>query len=92
MTDFNSLFVCDCGDVSHQMIICFADDPDFNDTIFLEIHLTDIGFWRRLKYSIQYLLGKKSRYNGGAFSEVLLNKEKTASLIEALQKHYEVMN
>jgi hypothetical protein len=92
MTDFKTLFVCDCGDVSHQMIISFDDDPDFNDTIFLEIHLTDIGFWRRLKYSIQYLLGKKSRYNGGGFSEVLLNKEKTALLIEALQKHYEVMN
>jgi hypothetical protein len=87
----NQLFVCDCGDVDHQFIISFDEDEGFNDIIFLQIHLGNVGFWNRLKYSIRYLLGKKSRFNSGAFSEVLLDKGKTAKLIEVLKNHYERM-
>jgi hypothetical protein len=38
-----------------------------------------------------YVLGKKSRYNNGAFGEILFDKSKTKELIETLTKHYEVM-
>ncbi len=85
----NTLFVCECGDVEHQLIVSFDPEEGFNDTIFFQIHLGNVGFLNRIKYAIKYILGKKSRYNSGAFSEVLLNKEQTARLIEVLQKHYE---
>lgn len=87
----NILFVCDCEDVSHQMIISFDEDPIFNDMIFIHVHLSNVGIWKRLLYSIKYIMGKRSRFNGGAWGEILLNKEKTAKLIQTLQKHYEVM-
>lgn len=87
----NILFVCDCEDVSHQMIISFDEDPSFNDFLFLQIHLSDIGIWKRLLYSIKYIMGKRSRFNSGAWAEILLDKEKTAKLIQTLQNYYEVM-
>jgi hypothetical protein len=83
-----TLFVCQCEDVHHQMVISFDDDPMFNDTIWVEIHLTDIGFWRRLKYGISYIFGQRSKIGHGAFAEILLNKQKTKSLIDKLTDHY----
>lgn len=87
MTDHN-LFVCNCGNVDHQFIITSLDD----DFISIEIHLSSVGIFNRLKYAIKYILGKRSRYNSGAFGEVLLNKSQTHSLIKTLKTHYEKMN
>ena len=87
----NTLFVCDCQDLSHQVIISFDSDPHFNDEIFVSVHLSDVGFWKRVWYSLNYIIGKRSKFNGGAWAEVLLNKQKTAKLIQTLQTHYEVM-
>ena len=86
------LFVCECEDVNHQFIITYFDDDVFNNEICIEIHLSDVGLWNRIKYAFHYVLGKRSRYSSGAFGEVLLNKEDTAKLIETLQNYYEVMN
>lgn len=87
----NTLFVCQCGEIDHQIVLSFDPDPDFNDTIWFHVHLSDMGLWNRLKYAFLYVLGKKSRYNAGAFAEVLLTKQKTKELIDTLIKHYEVM-
>lgn len=83
----HELFVCNCNDVSHQFIITCFDD----DFITIETHLSNNGLWNRIKYAFCYILGKRSRYNGGAFGEVLLNKTQTAMMIETLKKHYERM-
>lgn len=82
-----TLFVCQCGDIHHQMVITFDDDPLFNDALFFEIHLSDTGFWKRLKYGILYILGRKSRFGYGAFSEVMLSKNETQRLIDILKSH-----
>lgn len=87
----NTLFICQCGDVGHQMVISFDSDPDLSDIIWFQIHLSDVGLLNRIKYAIMYVLGKKSRYNNGAFGEILFDKSKTKELIETLTKHYEVM-
>lgn len=86
------LFVCECGDVNHQFTIAHFEDDVFNNEIYIEIHLSDVGLWKRIKYAFQYVLGKRSKYNSGAFGEVLLDKKNTAKLIETLQDYYEVMN
>ena len=88
----NTLFVCQCGEIDHQLVISFDEDPDFNDSIWFHVHLSDMGFWNRLKYGFLYVLGKRSRYNAGAFAEVLFDKNKTQQLINTLTRHYEVMN
>jgi hypothetical protein len=88
LSGFNkTLFVCQCEDIHHQMVISFDDDPLFNDTIWIEIHLADIGFWKRLKYGIFYIFGQKSKLGHGAFAEILLDKEKTKNLIDTLTNH-----
>ena len=87
----NTLFVCDCSDISHQVIVSFDSDPCFNDTIFVCVHLTDVGFWKRVWYSLNYIIGKRSKFGDGAWAEVLLDKQKTAKLIQTLQTHYEEM-
>jgi hypothetical protein len=85
------LFVCDCGDISHQLVItCFDDENDFGE-VCIDIHLTNVGFWRRLKYAFFYVLGRKSKYNDGAFGEVLLNRKKASELINVLQSHLATM-
>ena len=86
------LFVCECEDVNHQFIITYFYDDVFNNEICIEVHLSDVGLWNRIKYAFHYVLGKRSRYSSGAFGEVLLNKEDTAKLIGTLQNYYEVMN
>jgi hypothetical protein len=82
----NTLFVCDCGDINHQMVVSFDSDPGFNTEIWIQIHLTHMPIWKRLKCAVAYIFGYKSNY--GAFVEVLLNKEKTKQLIDTLTKHY----
>ena len=68
------LFVCDCGDVSHQFIVSwYPDDEDWNDELYIQVHLNQsMGFWKRLWHSIKYVFGYKCRF--GAFDEILLNK------------------
>ncbi len=87
----NTLYVCQCGDVSHQMVISFDPHPGFNDSIWFHIHLSDIGLWNRIRYAFRYILGKKSRYGDGAFAEILLDKAETKKLINTLVYHYNIM-
>jgi hypothetical protein len=87
MPEMRTLFVCDCGDIAHQFVIQYDEDyPE--DPIFVSIHLTSTSFWRRLVYGVQYIFGRKSIYNSGAFSEVLLDEKKTKELIEVLSAHH----
>ena len=87
----NTLFVCQCGEIDHQLVLSFDSDPDFNDTIWFHVHLSDLSIWRRIKYAFLYILGKKSRYGCGAFAEVLMDKKTTKQFIDTLIKHYDTM-
>jgi hypothetical protein len=86
-----NLFVCSCEDVSHQFVIGFEPSIDFNDSVFIEVHLNKASFFRRLQYAFLYLLGKQSKFNGGAFSEIILNKKQVKELIQTLYDHYDRM-
>lgn len=83
-------FVCQCGDISHQFILT-KYETRFEKELYIEIHLSDIGFWNRLKYAFWYVLGKRSKYGGGAFGEVMLDKKTTYQLIDSLQNYYTKM-
>ena len=67
------LFVCDCGDVSHQFIVSwYPDDEDWNDLLYVQIHLNQsYSFWKRLWHGIKYVFGHKCRF--GSFDEILIN-------------------
>ena len=71
-----NLIVCECGDVSHQVILSWFTSSIFSnyypdEYVYLSVHLNKLPFWKRLKVAIQYLFGKQSKY--GAFDEVIIN-------------------
>jgi hypothetical protein len=88
----NTLFICQCGEIDHQLVVSFDSDPDFRDSIWFHVHLSDMGIWNRIKYAFLYVLGKKSRYGCGAFAEVLFDKQNTKKLIDTLVVHYNSMS
>ena len=75
------LFVCACGDVEHQFVISkFEDEPQF----YIEMHLSDASFFRRLMIGLEYIFGKKSKY--GAFEEIILHPEDIERLRKVIDK------
>lgn len=67
----NEVIICACGSAEHQWLIRKVDGD--NECIYIHAHLFKYGFWRRVKYAIRYVLGKKSRY--GAWDEIILTSE-----------------
>lgn len=55
-----------------------ADDDD----LFMEIHLSPLPFWRRVKNAARYILGKRSLY--GDFEEICLSTTDALVLGDAL--------
>lgn len=82
------LLVCDCGDVSHQLVFT-VDSYDGEETeVFAEVHLAPLPFWKRLAHGIMYIFGRRSRF--GEFDEICLNRkehlEKLRKVVDALSK------
>lgn len=75
-----SLFICACGDVSHQMIISKDEDPKDNyRQCFVSVHLNKLSFWERLKVGIKYIFGHQSKF--GAFDELILTKDHAQDIL-----------
>ena len=72
-----TLFICRCGSLQHSFVVA-ADDDD----LFMEIHLSPLPFWRRVKNAARYILGKRSLY--GDFEEILLSTTDALILGDAL--------
>lgn len=70
------LILCECNSLDHQMII--IQDPEEEDFVFLEVHLSNKNFLSRVKYAIRYIFGYKSRF--GAWDEFILHKDKLKNL------------
>lgn len=71
------LLRCICHSPEHQLIV----DYDEEDNIaYVEVHLTPLPFFDRLKHAIKYILGHRSIY--GDFDEVLLGNEHADYFIE----------
>jgi hypothetical protein len=60
-----TLFTCACGSIEHSFVIA-ADDED----MFIEVHLSPLPLWQRVKNAIGYVFGRRSMY--GDFEEILL--------------------
>jgi hypothetical protein len=75
------IIICDCNSTEHQMVILYSEDENQGikyPMCYVHIHLTKKPFLERLKYAIQYLLGKKCDY--GAFDEFIFNPEDSEKL------------
>ena len=75
------LFVCQCGDVNHSLIM-EADDEW--GSVFCRVHLVRDGFFRRIRNAIRYVFGRRSIY--GDFDEFIFNPEDADRLQEVVDK------
>lgn len=52
------LFVCKCGDVSHQLILSTLEtEKDEKRVVYAAFHLDNYGFWNRVNNAVRYVLG-----------------------------------
>ena len=72
-----TLFVCRCFSIEHSFIVS-ADEED----VFIEVHLSALPFWARVKHAIFYVLGRKSKW--GDFEEILLDPSAALDLGDKL--------
>ena len=70
--DRTELFLCQCHDVSHQLILSTIADTD-SKTVYCSFHLDNYGLWNRIKTALLYLLGKDRK--DGDFDCMLVNPE-----------------
>jgi len=67
------LLVCECSSLEHQIIIYKEDDQ-----VYAYFHLSNLSFFRRIKYAIKYIFGYKCKY--GAFEEFMFGEQHVESL------------
>lgn len=79
--DKKELFVCQCGDVDHSLIM-EADDEW--GSVFCYVHLVRDGFFKRIWNAVRYIFGRRSRY--GDFDEFIFNPEDADRLQEVVDK------
>ena len=60
------------------MFVVSADDEDF----FLEVHLSPLPFWGRVRNAVRYVFGKRCKY--GDFEEVVLSPASAVALGDTL--------
>lgn len=73
------VFICECHSLEHQVKF-FYDEED--RSLFVYIHLTRYGFWKRLITGIRYAFGYSSRF--GEWDQFIFKEEDEAKLREFL--------
>ena len=70
-------FVCDCGDISHGMMVMIESGEE----VIFNWYVSPLGFFRRLRHALEILIGRDDSY-----TEFILRKEDITGLIEMLEK------
>lgn len=85
--EIRKLFVCDCGDISHQFVVTyFQNDEDWNE-LFVQIHLNrNYNFFKRFIIALKYVFGfRSSRF--GDFDSIILNSSQVEELNQILVQY-----
>lgn len=73
------LFICQCFDVSHQLILQTLETEENEERIvYGNFHLVHLDFWDKLKSATKYLFGIKRE--DGDFDAILLRPEEAGKL------------
>ena len=80
-TNATEIFVCECHSLEHQTKF-FYDEED--QMLYVYIHLTQHGFWKRLIAGIRYIFGRSSRF--GEWDQFIFKEEDEAKLREFLNQ------
>lgn len=77
-----TLFICKCGDPSHQLIMSKSEGE-----IFVTIHLKPLSLYKRVINAVKYIFGFRSIY--GEFTEFIFNEkdsDKLQEIVDYLKK------
>ena len=70
--EIEELFICQCGDPSHQFIIAADKETTEGPCAFISVHLSrEHNIFKRMWYAIKYVFGARSIY--GDFDEIIIN-------------------
>lgn len=69
-------FVCDCGDISHGMVVVLE-----GGNVIFDWYVVPMGIWTRLRRIFRLLIGREEYYR-----EFILRKEDIADLIDLLEQ------
>ena len=72
-----TLFVCHCGSLEHSFVVS-ADE----DCFYIEIHLSPLPFWPRVRNALGYVLGRRSKW--GDFEEIVLDPYEALTLSDSM--------
>lgn len=72
-----TLFTCECSSIEHSFVV--TSDEDYTS---IEVHLSKLPFWLRVRHAVNYILGRKSTW--GDFEEVLLTPYQALDLGDRL--------
>lgn len=87
--EIEELFICQCGDPSHQFIIAADKDTIEGACAFVSVHLNrEHSIFKRIWAAIKYVFGRRSIY--GDFDEVIINPndaDKLQKVVDFLKRH-----
>jgi hypothetical protein len=90
-SDIQELFVCDCGDPSHQFIISADAESSDDHYVYVSVHLNrDHNIFKRMWTALKYIFGRRSIF--GDFDEVIINPkdaDRLQKVVDFLKKHQE---
>lgn len=70
-------FVCQCNSLQHLFVVTPEEDE-----IYLEVHLSPLPFWKRVRNAVRYVFGRRSKY--GDFEEIILSPSQAFDLGDTL--------
>lgn len=79
---------CECHADEHMIVAYLDDDPDglWEPELSIHTQATPVaGFWKRLKVSVAYMLGRQPKY--GHWQETLVSKEDAKALRDLLNRY-----
>jgi hypothetical protein len=87
--EIEELFICECGDPSHQFIISADKETTEGPCAFISVHLNrEHNIFKRIWYAIKYVFGARSIY--GDFDEIIINPndaDRLQKVVDFLKKH-----
>ncbi len=89
--EIEELFICQCGDPSHQFIISADKETTEGACAFVSVHLNrEHNVFKRIWAAIKYVFGARCIY--GDFDEVIINPndaDRLQKVVDFLKKHQE---
>lgn len=78
----STLLIDDCHSPEHQIILNTFPEDEEDNSVYLQIHLVELPFWKRLIRGVRYIFGYKCKY--GHFDEMLFDKTEFKQTISEL--------